>query len=80
MFLSLFMSQARKNLRLFGKGLVLVKLKANPEKRLKVVQMTKFVYDRVEIIMGKGDYAGNKHPLSFSQCCRNPCSSWQLLL
>ena len=43
----------------------LSKLKAFGDDKIKVTEKLKFVFARIEIIMGKGENAGNKHFLIF---------------
>ena len=43
------------------------KLKVFADDKLKVFQLTQFVYDGVENIVGKGENAGNQHFLFFQQ-------------
>ena len=44
------------------------KLKAFADAKINVAQKLKFVYGRIEIILGKGENAGNEHFLLSPQC------------
>ena len=44
------------------------KLKAFADDKLKVIQMAKFVLDKIENIVGKEENAGYQHFLLFPQC------------
>ena len=46
------------------------KMKAFADDKLNVTQMTKFILDRVENIVGKEENAGYQHFLLFPQCCQ----------
>ena len=50
------------------------KLKAAADDKLKMGQVTKFVFDGLENFVRKGANAGNQHFLLFSQCFQMPCS------
>ena len=47
------------------------KLKAFADNKVNVAQKLKFVYGRVEYIVGKGEYAVCQHFLLFPQCYQN---------
>ena len=44
------------------------KLKAFADDKINVTEKLKFVFERVENIVGKGENAGNQHFLLFPQC------------
>ena len=56
------------NSLLNDKSFNLSKLKAFADEKINVAQNLKFVYDRVENIVGKGENAGYQHFLLFPQC------------
>ena len=50
------------------------KLKAFADDKLRVIQMTKFVLDKIENIVGKEENAGYQHFLLFPQCFQKALS------
>ena len=49
--------------------------KAFTDKNSNVAKMAKFVFDRLESIVGKGENAGIQHFLHFPQCFQKACFS-----
>ena len=56
--------------------LYLSKLKAFAYDKINLTQKLKFVLEKVENIVGKGENAGYQHFLLFPQCFQNPSFIW----